>query len=386
MSGWRGPVDLPPAPAPGAAAPRLSAWADRLLVLAAMAACPQDPLHHGEGDVLVHTQMVCDELVAGAEWRSLPVEGREELWLAAVLHDCGKPQTTREEDGRLRAPGHARAGAILARRLLWQAGVPWAARERVCGLVRWHMTPYHLLDRPDSARQAILMSLSVNPARLRLLVECDARGRLAPDVEALAETVALAWEVCAELGCGDGPFPFANDHARFTYFVGRADRDPTWAAHDDTSGRLTLLSGLPGAGKDHWVTTHAGDAVVVSLDDLRRERGAKRTDQTAQGQIVQEARERLRVELRAWRDVVWNTTGLSRQLRAPLVSLGHDYGVRVRIVCVEAEPATLAEQNARRSDPVPEGAIERLLGRWEFPGLDECHERVVAERLRFPAR
>lgn len=327
--------------------------------------------------MLTHTQMVCDELVASDEWRALDAAERSELWLAAVLHDCGKPQTTREEDGRLRAPGHARAGAVLARRLLWQAGVDWEARERVCGLVRWHMAPYHLLDRDDAARQAILMSLSVNPARLRLLVQCDARGRIAPDVDELVERVALAWEVCAELGCGDGPYPFANDHARFSFFVGRAERDPSWAAHDDTSGLLTLTSGLPGAGKDHWVAASAGDAGVVSLDDLRRARGAKRTDQTAQGQIVQEARERLRAELRAGRDVVWNTTGLSRQLRAPLVSLGHDYGARVRIVCVEADAGRLLEQNALRAETVPEAAIERLLGRWEFPGLDECHERLV---------
>ena len=376
MSGWRRELELPPAPPPGGPVTDLAAWSDRLPVLAAMAACPQEATHHGEGDVLTHTQMVCDELVQRGEWQEAGEDERWVLWLAAVLHDCGKPQTTREEDGRLRAPGHARAGAILARRLLWQAGVPWEVRERICGLVRWHMTPYHLLDREDARRQAIALSLDVDPARLRLLVECDARGRIAPDVEALAETVGLAWELCDELGCGHGPYPFTSDHARFAYFAG-ADRDPAWAAHDDTAGTLTILSGLPASGKDHWAAELAEGVEVVALDDLRRERGVERTDRTAQGQIAQEARERLRVALRADRDVIWNTTGLSRQLRAPLVGLAHDYRARVRIVCLETPPAELARRNEHREHPVPADAIDKMLGRWEFPGLDECHERLV---------
>jgi predicted kinase len=349
-----------------------------LQVLGAMAACPQDPVHHGEGDVLTHTQLVCNALLADPRFARRTPDEQRVLWLAAVLHDCGKPQTTREEGGRLRAPGHAKAGAILARRILWQAGVDWRTREQVCGLVRWHMALYHLLDRPEPTRQAIALSLDVDPSALHLLVHADARGRLAPDTEERMEIVDLAYEHYVELGCGHGPYPFASDHARFTYFASH-DRDPAYAAYDDTTTTVTLLSGLPGAGKDHWIERHAAGHDVISLDALRSERGAKRTDRTAQGQIVQEARERLREALRRDRPVVWNTTGLSRQLRGPLTQLGHDYGARVRIVCLETSRDTLRQQNADRADRVPEDAIDRMLGRWEFPGLDECHERQVQE-------
>jgi predicted kinase len=340
-----------------------------------MAQCQQEPDHHAEGDVLIHTQMVCDALVSDPAWASLDADEREDLWLAAVLHDCGKPQTTREEDGRLRAPGHAAAGAVLARGLLWQAGIAPAQRERICALVRWHMTPYHLLDRPDSLSKAIELSLDLRADHLALLVRADAAGRITTDSDHVSGAVELFVEYCEEVGVLSGPYPFASDHARVEYFR-RAGRAATYAAFDDTRCEVTLTVGLPGAGKDHWIAENAGGGTVISLDDLRRARGARRTDKKAQGQVIAAAREALRVELRASRDVIWNATNLSRQQREPLLGLAADYNARVRIVCVEAAPEQLRRQNRDRPHPVREDAIGRLLGRWEYPTLTEAHQLI----------
>ncbi|MBV6637907.1 MAG: HD domain-containing protein, partial [Mameliella sp.] len=71
--------------------------------LQALDACPQDPIHHGEGDVGIHTYMVLEALIADPDWRALPGADRELLFWAAVLHDVGKPGTTVTEDGRFRA-------------------------------------------------------------------------------------------------------------------------------------------------------------------------------------------------------------------------------------------------------------------------------------------
>ena len=51
--------------------------------------------------------------------------------------------------------GHARRGAIIARRLLWEAGVGPFARERICALVRHHMAPYHLIDSEHAVRRTL---------------------------------------------------------------------------------------------------------------------------------------------------------------------------------------------------------------------------------------
>ena len=37
----------------------------------------------------------------------------------------------------------------MARNLLWRMNVPFAVREQVAALVRFHQTPYFLIDRPD---------------------------------------------------------------------------------------------------------------------------------------------------------------------------------------------------------------------------------------------
>jgi hypothetical protein len=37
--------------------------------LKTLSECPQDPTHHGEGDVGIHTRMVCDSLVNMPAWQ-----------------------------------------------------------------------------------------------------------------------------------------------------------------------------------------------------------------------------------------------------------------------------------------------------------------------------
>ena len=278
---------LPAAPEPGAPCPDLTELARELPWLAAMAGTRQDEVHHAEGDVLRHTQLVGEAVVADERWQALDERARTELWLAALLHDVGKPATTRLEDGRWRAPGHARRGAIMARRLLWEAGVDPFARERICGLVRHHMVPHFLVGfEPEHAtRRCIQISLEAGARRQHLLTRADAVGRVAPDIEDMAATVDLFAEYAAELGCLEVPYPFASDHARFTYFA-RTGRDPAYAAYDDTRSRVVVLSGLPGAGKDLWIACHGDGRPVVSLDDLRRERGVRRGDTAGEGRLI----------------------------------------------------------------------------------------------------
>jgi putative nucleotidyltransferase with HDIG domain len=368
-------VSLPPTPEPGERCPDLRQYG--LPWLDAMAETPQSPVWHGEGDVLIHTRMVADGLLADARYRALDAQARTELWLAALLHDVGKPATTRYENGHFRAPGHARRGAIIARRLLWEAGVEPAARERICALVRHHMVPHHLIERSGATRHAIEISLEAGAFRQYLLTRADARGRIAEDVDYLATNVELFAEYARELGCFDAPYPFASDHARFSYFR-RDDRDPAYAAHDDTRSRVVVLSGLPGAGKDLWIARHGDGRPVVSLDDLRREHGVKRGDKAAEGRLIQEARELARTYLRAGEPFIWNATNLSLQVRGQTLALLADYRAHITIVAVEARADDLSRRNRDRAHPVPWEAVERMLDRWEAPTITECHRLDVA--------
>lgn len=332
---------------------------------------PQDPVHHAEGDVAVHTRMVCEALTADPQWRSRPEAGRARVFVAALLHDVGKAGTTRPgPDGRLQACGHSRAGELLARELLWRLGTGIIEREAVCALVRHHQVPFWALERPDAEAIAYRVSLLASNADLALLAAADGAGRICTDAGQVLGAVDLYREYCAELGCLDNPRAFPSAHARYQWFR-RPTRDPDYDAYDDTTFVVTVMSGLPGAGKDHWIARHLPDRPVVSLDALRTELGIDpRGDQ---GPVVAAAREHAREHLRFRRPFVWNATNVSRDLRRRTIDLAADYGARVDVVGLEAPPEVIRTRNTARPAPVPQAVIDRLVARWEPPDPTEAH-------------
>lgn len=70
-----------------------------------------------------------------------------------------------------------------------------------------------------------------------------------------------------------------------------------------------MMSGLPGAGKDHWIANNAPDWPVVSLDKIRQELRVK--PEETQGVVVKRAKERARAYLRQSEPSVWNATDAS---------------------------------------------------------------------------
>jgi predicted kinase len=346
----------------------------------ALEECPQDPVHHAEGNVWIHTRMVLETLLGMPAFRALPPEERDAVYVACLMHDVAKPATTRVEDGRITAKGHSRAGELMARRLLWSLGAPFALREMVCGLIRYHQIPFYLIERDDAPRVAAEVSLVARCDLLALVAEADIRGRVCADMARIVDQIELCREICREEGCFTGPRRFASDHTRFVYFRSdsRSGRHPDVEAWDDTETEVIVMSGLPGAGKDTWVREHLGELPVVSLDALRTELDVDPTE--AQGEVVQAARERAKELLRRREPFVWNATNLSRQRRGPIVDLAADYKAKVRIVYLEvAEPVLLAQNRARQA-AVPEAAIRRMTERWEVPSPTEAHEVVLVTR------
>jgi predicted kinase len=357
-------------PAPGAAMnwPQID---DTFDWFRALKGCPQDPIFHAEGDVYIHTRLVAEALLADPSWQVLPASERQSLFWAALLHDVAKPATTRIElDGRVVAPGHSRRGQIMARRILARMSVPFAQREQICHLITHHQIPFYLLERERPERRAHLISYQTRCDLLAILAAADARGRICPDGARLLDNIALFRELCGEERCLADPRAFASAHSRFLYFR-REDRSADYEAFDNWHGEATLLSGLPGSGKDTWLAANAGDRPVISLDDLRQELDVAPAD--AQGPVIAAAREQARIHLRARQPFIWNATNISRQLRSQLIGLFADYKAKVRIVYLEAPEAEAARRNRSRTNPVPEAAIARMLDRWEPPDLTECH-------------
>lgn len=341
-----------------------------------MQSVPQDPAYHAEGDVLIHTRMVAEAMLALEEWRGQPPADRQALFAAALLHDVGKPSCTIiEREGHITSRGHAKRGEQLARRLLWlgeelPAPAPFPLRESIAALVRFHGLPLQFLEKADPARAVIEASQRVRLDHVALLAEADVRGRICPDQGALLERVALFREFCQEQGCYTASRAFADEYSRFVYLQSEHG-NPDYAAYDDTRFEVVVTAGLPGAGKDTWIRKNLPDWPVISLDAVRKELGISPRDD--QGRVAQVARERAKELLRRQRSFIWNATNVTRMMRRRVLDLALAYHARTRIVYVEAPFATILSRNRTR-ESVPEGIIYRLLSKLEMPQVSEAHQ------------
>jgi putative nucleotidyltransferase with HDIG domain len=340
--------------------------------------CPQDPLFHAEGDVLTHLGMVLTELAALPAFRDLPEGDRHVVFAGTLLHDIAKPECTRiEEDGRVRSPGHAVKGVYKARRILTDDpafgphGTPFAVREQILGLVRWHGLPANYLEKPDPLRAAILAAVTARMDLLAIVAEADHRGRIvAVDGDDTFTRLGLFPDFCAECEVWSGPRAFASDHSRFTYFRTPAAH-PTLDLFDDTKCEVTILSGLPGSGKDTWLEEHARDREVISLDQIRGELDVDPADD--QSEVVMAAYDRAKAFLRKSEPFVWNATNVSRVLRGKVIDLCAAYKARVRVVYLEPPIPLIRERNGGRARKVPVRVWERLFDKLDVPTEAEAH-------------
>jgi len=349
--------------------------------LRTLADVPQDPIYHAEGDVLTHTRLVATSLVDMPGWRTLSEQERATVFAAALLHDIAKPPCTQvAADGRVSSPGHARLGARIVHELLFAGAAmpppPLGIRAAIAGLVRHHGLPLWFWDKEDPARVVSAASFASRLDHVALLAESDVRGRICMDAAELLERIALFGSFCEELACWDHPRAFASDHSRLHYFRSPGS-DPSYAAFDDTVCTVTLMAGLPGAGKDTWIHEHMANLPVVSLDEVRRELRISPTGN--QGRVVATARARARDYLRHRQSFVWNATNLTRALRSQLIDFFTGYHARVRIVYVEAPFATVLLRNRHRQYPVPQTVIERFVTKLELPDPTEAHEVTWVE-------
>ena len=116
---------------------------------------------------------------------------RAPLRLPALLHDVGKPRTRVVDRDRVDFPGHAAAGAALARGLMTRLKFSNAERDRTVHLVAQHEDrPRADAPAPEVRRWLRRVGGDFVPELLRLEV-ANALGRPHPDEARLAEAAAL---------------------------------------------------------------------------------------------------------------------------------------------------------------------------------------------------
>ncbi|MFV0673207.1 AAA family ATPase [Variovorax sp. tm] len=339
---------------------------------------PQDPYYHAEGNVGIHTRMVLDALMQDEHYRRADADRRFVLFMACLLHDIAKPDTTviDEASGRVGQPGHSRRGAVDVRVLMWKARVPFALREAVCRIIAVHQVPFHAFASRKGVRPEWLahrLSWELSLPDLCCVARCDMLGRhYEKRADSMAD-IALFEQLAQEEGCWEGPRKMADAHTRLAYFRG-ADTSPDYPLFQNAGSQVTVMCGLPASGKNHWVAQHRKGWPVVSFDDARAELGLKHGEND--GLAAHHAVDQAKALLRRQERFVWNATHLSQQMRTKTLDLLWAYHAHIELVYLEVPHPELMRRNRERDTTLSNAGIERMLHRWELPTPVEAHETV----------
>ncbi len=135
-------------------------------------ATPQSPRHHPEGSVWNHTLLVVD---MASQYRQKSKNPRVFLW-TAMLHDIGKPSTTKIRKGRITSYDHDIVGARLAKDFLTCFTDDSLFIQDVSVLIRYHMHLLYVLNNlPYGDMKGMLQTADLE--ELALFGLCDRLGR-----------------------------------------------------------------------------------------------------------------------------------------------------------------------------------------------------------------
>lgn len=335
----------------------------------------QHKIHHAEGSVKNHTQMVLDKLQYIDNYISLPQQDKEIIWASALMHDIEKRSTSIDKgNGNISANGHARYGEFTTRTILFRdVPTPFYIREQIASMVRFHGLPIWLLEKKYPEKKVVEAAFRLNTQHLAILAEADAVGRKCDDVNTLMDRIYLFKQFCIECDCFGKPRAFKTDSARFKYF-NTPDSYIDYVPFDNFKCEVIMLSGLPGMGKDHYIQSLNTNFPVISLDAIRRKNKISPTDKSGNGRVIQTAKEEARSYLRKGQNFIWNATNITQQLRMQLIDLFVSYGAKVRIVYIEKPYNKWRKQNKEREYMLPEKVLDNMLAKLEIPQLTEAHE------------
>lgn len=156
--------------------------------------CPQDPLHHPEGDVWNHTLLVVDEAAKVKHLSKNP----EVFMFAALLHDIGKPETTIVKEGKVTSYNHDKKGEEIAIDFLKDNK---KIINEISILIKYHMQPIMFYNNKNQIKDSAFRRLAtkVDLKELSLLSMCDRLGR--KNINREKELKAVKWfnDKCNEL-------------------------------------------------------------------------------------------------------------------------------------------------------------------------------------------
>ena len=153
---------------------QLSVWFPELEALIGI---EQNPKHHAEGDVWVHTMMVLDVAATMRHYASDPLG----FMLSAITHDFGKAVCTETVKGEIHSYGHEVLGLPIIDSFMRRLTNEHRLIKYVLNLSEYHMKPNTLAAMGSSIKSTNkLFDKSVDPPALLCLAVADGLGKIAP--------------------------------------------------------------------------------------------------------------------------------------------------------------------------------------------------------------
>ncbi len=388
-----------------------------------MSECPQDNIWHAEGDVLTHTQMVMDEALKEIFTNpSLSYKDKVSIYLAALLHDIGKPATTYTTiDNRIISPSHSAVGLPLARKILLLLKVPFDIQHQVLRLILRHMVAYRMIKSltPDYTinginiefKQYLRLASELSLPALYHLTRADWLGRVGSDIERTLAQVdvfrsrcqyhnlwnytydqfteyLISQETLYKLGVLE-----LKEQKRIQYLIfnlslqGRIQSPEQALAYISEHNNILLpktahlyvMVGAPGSGKSTWAEKTLPNIEVISSDKKREELFNDVNWQNDNSQVFQKCHVDIDNELKANKPVIFDATNTQFSHRHTALQLAFNHYAHTTIVYFDLPLDEILSRNRQRNRQVPEGIISRYFNDLEVPLQTEAQElRIIS--------
>ena len=146
---------------------------------------------------------------------------------------------------------------------------------------------------------------------------------------------------------------------------------------------MAMLIGLPGSGKStlaESITTSRDNEeykpVIHSSDGLRKELFGDEATQGDNNKLFTELHRRIKADLIAGKDVIYDATNISKKLRIQFLNELKNISCTPICLCMMTSYETCLENNEKRDRKVPVEVIKRMQMNWQPPHYSEGFKEI----------
>ena len=351
----------------------------------------QSAVWHKEGDCYKHTQLVTQEMERLLR-RNLVEKGSND-WVmcmaAALCHDLGKADTTKwsNEKNDWTTKNHGVVGERITRSIFCDEDI--ILREKVCYMVRHHMTLHHVYDKPHLINKRLIkLSHGIVSMKYMILLNIADSWGSYNDIETedfiYDKEIKLTNDI-SSLRCYQKPYSLIEKSQLIRDFIDY-DGDVINKSNDFC---VYILCGFPGCGKSTYYRKFLADKPIISRDIIRGELGVDGATTTNDKKVVGTKEEENKVsEIFNKRMIeycenkesfVLDNTNLKYQYRKDYLLKIMKYNPKVKIIYIEA-PNYIDDCIERRKDEIPKKVYDRMENTFDFPQLYECNELIIIKQ------